>query len=533
MKTSLFIKITVSFTTGIFIACSGSDLNETEKTSPIGDENVDLSLKDSFLISSMQVVQKITDWGHDIKQDGNAENLTEEACTQIFENGRFNILRIPFYSNAHNPDGSVRDNYKTGLMPLNTSSGEVQWDTISTEGNWFYIENKTFNKRARGIIYTTGQSILEIDTTSYMDNWNQWKLVDAGNGWYHIENRGHSGKHLRADNNGNITLTDNTSTGSWTQWKFTDAGNGYFYIANNGQNKYLSGGGNEYDKIIDVINIAKVNGDPDLYASHKIHDHADHSTERNINFGSFYTPNGIDTDGFAASIDAFLDYIQTHTGKTVKYLAPRCELAQHWERAEFIDIVNKLTHSPLIVSPEMSLAGNSDVFWNNDAEQVTDIKATHNKKLTAPWPANSEYDWDGETIGGNQDTFINLVYKLHEAFYKGKVTGIIFWGQTHLNNTDDDNNNGPFRRELVSASAYNLVNCSVAEDPDSAVIAFTTEDPDKVKVFYASTETIHLRFDRDIDNTSVPAEASGITTKGFDIPATGKSDYGSFIIAFE
>lgn len=529
MKTKCYFKsMFYSITASLIIACTGTDLKDSEdiltKT-----QNISLSTLDTFLISSTQKMQKITEWGHDIKQEGNEANLTAGACQQIFENGRFTILRIPIYSNAHNIDGSVRENYKTGLQPMSTSTKQVQWEIIPVEGDWFYLKNKAHNKYARGL--NTG--ILEIDSTSYTGSWTQWKLVDAGDGWYHLQNRGHTNKHLRADNYGNITLNDNTSTGSWTQWKLTDAGNGYSYIINNGQNKYLSGGGNEYDKIIEVINTAKANGDPDLYASHKIYDNTDHSITRNINFGPFYTSNGIDAVGFAASIDSFLDYIQTHTGKSVKYLAPRCELGNHWTPQKFVDVVNNLTHTPLIVSPEAAHAVNGDTFWTTDVQQLTDIKSTHNKENAPQWPLNSEYDWDGETVGGNQDKFISLVFKLHEAFYKGKVTGIIFWGQTHLDNTDDDNNNGPFRRELVAASEYNLVKCSISHNEEAAVIAFATDNPDKIKVFYASsTNSIRLNFDRDINSSSVPSGASNVMATSFDMPATGNINYESFIVEF-
>ncbi|RAV28109.1 fascin domain-containing protein [Sinomicrobium soli] len=528
MKTNYHVQSVLCFIiASSLIACAGTDLKDTEDILNKA-QHAGLSTTDTFLISSMDMEQKILEWGHDIKQGGSAAKLTAGACQQIFQNGRFTILRIPIYSNAHNPDGSVRENYNTGLMPLSVSSDEVQWEIIPTDGGWFHLKNKAHNKYARGL----NTDVLEIDSTSYTGSWTQWKLVDAGNGWYYLQNRGHTSKHLRADNDGNITLYDNTSTGSWTQWKLTDTGNGYSYITNKGQNKYLSGGGNEYDKIIEVINTAKTNGDPDLYASHKIYDNTDHNTNRNINFGPFYTSNGIDAGGFAASIDAFLDYIQTHTAKTVKYLAPRCELGSHWTPQKFVDVVNNLTHSPLIVSPEAAYAINSDSFWTTDVQNLTDIKSTHNKENSPQWPLNSEYDWDGETVGGNQDNFLSLVFKLHEAFYKGKVTGIVFWGQTHLNNTDDDNNNGPFRRELVAASEYNLVKCSISENEEAAVIAFATDDPDEIKVFYASTEGLTLSFDRSVKSSSVPSEASGITASSFDMPATGKSDYGSFIVEF-
>ncbi|MBC9797176.1 fascin domain-containing protein [Sinomicrobium weinanense] len=485
---------------------------------------------DTFLIESEKVKQKITRWGHDIKQGRKARNLTVEACKQLFENGRYNLLRIPIYSNAHNPDGTVREDYLTGLLPTTNSTDNVQWETVHTEGDWFYLKNKAYNKYVRGL----NTDAVEIDAVSYTGSWTQWKLVDAGEGWYHIQSKGHPNKHLRGDHQGNITLVNNTnSIGTWTQWKLVDAGNGYHYILNRGQNKYLSGGGNEYDLIIDAINRAKNNGDPDLYASHKIYDNSDHSTDRNANFGPFYTENGIDIRGFSASIDAFMDYIETHTGKTVKYLAPRCELGAHWTPADFIDIVNSLNISPLIVSPEAAYAINGDKFWTSGVQEVTDIKSTHNKENSPQWPLNSKYDWDGETVGGNQENFIKLFFKLHEAFYKGEVTGIVFWGDPHLNNTDDDDNNGPFRRELVAASEYNLLGCSIAKDEDASVIAFATGDENKIKVFYASMKPVYLNFDRNIADSGFPNGTMNKAATSFVMPPTGETHYRSFIVEFD
>lgn len=134
--------------------------------------------------------------------------------------------------------------------------------------------------------------------------------------------------------------------------------------------------------------------------------------------------------------------------------------------------------------------------------------------------------------GGEGDKFSNLFFKLHEAFYKGGVTGIVFWGDVHLTSTPDGGNNGPFRRELVEASRFPLIRADIASDRDRSVIAFATENPDSVHVFYCATEPIRLEFDRPLNPDGIPREASGITTNGFDMPPTGNTDFGSFILSF-
>ncbi|MBC9797170.1 RICIN domain-containing protein [Sinomicrobium weinanense] len=479
----------------------------------------------SMQVNTQNQMQKITQWGHDIKQDNKAANLTVAACQQIFQNGKFNLLRIPIYGQAHNPDGSVKEDYLVRMAPVSVQDNTTKWEIIPAQNDWFYIRNTAYNQYIKGF----DDDAVEIAPTTNTGSWTQWKLVDAGDGWSYIKSRGLQ-KYMRGKSNNAIHLTDATSTGVYTQWKLVDTGDGYRYIENRGHNTYIQAGGNPYEAIVDAINRAKSNGNPDLYASHKIYDSQDFRTYHNVNFGPFYTTNGIDATGFASAIDAFIDYIYAQTGKTIKYLAPRCELGNHWTTDDFIQVVSNLTHSPLIVSPEAANCTNS-VDWWPAVSRVTDVKSTHNKELAPDWPAGAEFNWNGETIGGNSEKFYRLINEFNQSFYKGKVTGVVFWGDPHLNNTNEDNNNGPFRRELVEASSYPLVQCdTVSYSYGAAAIAFKTDTADKTKIFYGALGTVNFTFDGILNVSSIPADATGITGSSFIMNATGSQDYRSFTV---
>jgi hypothetical protein len=523
---SLKITLVIVFTSAA-LSCQETGMNgKTDNSTDSTKEDQAVNSKSYPInIYTQNQMQKITLWGHDIKQKGKAQNLTVAACRQIFQSGEFNLLRIPIYAMAHNADGSVKEDYLIS-MEL-THNNNAQWEKIPYEGEWFSFKNRTHNKHMKGF----KDNALEMDTSRDNSHQTQWKLVDAaGDGWFHIENRAYN-KYIKGNPNGDISLAETSNRGSWTQWKLVDTGNGYYYIENRAQNKNLKGDGNAYKPIIEAINRAKTNGRPALYASHKIYDSKDQSTFRNANFGPFYSSGSIDVVGFAACIDAYLAYMYDKTGETVKYLAPRCELGNHWTSNDFIQVVNYLTNPPLIVSPEAAYTVNSESFWK-DVAHVTDIKSTHNKDNSPLWPSKARYDWDGETVGGDNEKFIKLFYKLNEAFYKGEVTGIVFWGDTHLNNTDDNNNNGSFRRELVKASAYNLIKCDAASGPEGSAIAFQTAEKNEIKIFYSSTEPVVFNFDRKLYSGSIPADASNVTHTSFEMNATGVKDYHSFIIKF-
>src|SRR5690606_12769771 len=101
MKRICYLMLTVGL-----LACfnSVSACSKIDKDNPTTSRTIAL---DSDSVYRAKIFPKsrrqmITTWGHDIKQEGRAANLTVSACRQIFQDGRFNILRIPFYSAAHN-----------------------------------------------------------------------------------------------------------------------------------------------------------------------------------------------------------------------------------------------------------------------------------------------------------------------------------------------------------------------------------------------------------------------------------------------
>lgn len=480
-------------------------------------------------ITTSEQMQKIQQWGHDIKQEGRVKNLTTQACQEIFAHDNVNLLRIPIYPNAHHGDGSVRENYFVRLGETSIQGNIAKWDTIAaSNSNWFHIRNVAHDYYLRGVNYKD----IEIDAKSYQGTWTQWRFVDAGNGWFHIERKG-TQQYLRGlASNDRVELVDSDQTGSWTQWRFVNAGNDQFYIENKGHSKYLIGDGSQYDPIIAAINRAKVNGGPDLFASHKIYNSKDMGVTRNIEFGPFYTTSGVDVQGYSACLDAFMNYVYDQTGETVKYLAPRCELGNYWTTSSYIQVVNNLQHTPLIVGPEAARAVNSEPFWTNAVAEITDIKSSHNKGQDPPpaWPTSFKCVWNGETAGVTANAINEFIYEMNQSFYNGEVIGVILWGDAHLPNTNDNGKSGPLRRDLITASKYNLVKCDAAASPDAGAIAFETEVQDKFKVFYCSTNTMQFTFDQNLKPGSIPSGASNITSNSFEMAATGTSDYGIFTI---
>ena len=476
-------------------------------------------------VYTQETVQQITGWGHDIKNSYTAYNLINEACQQIFRDGRFNILRIPIYCNAHNADGTFRDNYNVDLEPKTSTGGWVQWKQVPTDGEWFHLESKAHGTYLKG----WDDNDAELAATSNTGHWTQWRLVDAGNGWSFLENRGHS-KYLWSGGFA-VELNEKTSDGSWSQWKLTDAGDGWLFIENNGHNKYLQGGGTEYDKIIEAINRVKNNGNADLYASVKIYWPADQSLSRNDTWGPFLKSDGlIHATNYAACIDNYIDFFQAKTGQTVKYVAPICEQSGPVPTYKFKQIVERMNHQPLIIGPEHWGVRGSEEYWDANLAAVVDLTATHNKDHN--WVTGAKYDWNGETKGGSGDEFINLIKELNQSVYEGEVNTIVWWADQHLLNTNDGGNNGPFRRSLIAASEFNPVRCNVAARNSAGVVmAFETANTNEYKVFYAGTESVTINFDIKIEPSSIPASATAISDQSFTMPATGKQSYGEFTVA--
>jgi len=469
-------------------------------------------------------LQKLDSWGHDIKQGYHADNITSDAARQIFEEGRFGLLRIPIYCNAHHSDGSLRADYLVEMASTDQTGPSTQWQRVPAEGDWFYLLNKEHDKYLKG----WSDDDVELASHSNEGSWTQWKLVDAGSGWYHLESRGH-GKYLRTSGR-NVHLAESSSTGSWTQWKFQDAGDGWSYLESKGHEKYLKGGGSEYDKIIGAINRASDNGQPELFASVKIYWPEDQNTGRNETWGPFLNENGLlNVTGYAAACDSLFNHIERKTGERIDYLAPVCEQTEAVPPYKFEQVAGQINHDPLIVGPEKWGLSGSESYWDSNLESVVDVKSTHNKDVD--WIEGARYNWNGETKGGNNEEFFNFFKELNQSIYEGQVNRIVLWADFHLEHTDDDNRNGPFRRALTQASQFRVLKSTVAgKNSPVAAIAFQTDKENEIKVFYAGTEEADFRFSEKIDVASIPDEATNVDSLTFSMPATGNQDFVMFTV---
>ncbi|MCG8698722.1 MAG: RICIN domain-containing protein [Bacteroidales bacterium] len=122
--------------------------------------------------------------------------------------------------------------------------------TVEEETNpVVFLDNAGHGKRLRYTAVSDGtdQWYVEGASTTSTGGWVRWQFVDAGNGWYFVKNTGEN-KHLQCTDytidNGEdgavqVYAVPITMTGPWAQWKKVDAGNGKFHLLNRGNDKYL------------------------------------------------------------------------------------------------------------------------------------------------------------------------------------------------------------------------------------------------------------------------------------------------------
>jgi hypothetical protein len=114
----------------------------------------------------------------------------------------------------------LRGNATNTVSTQNGGVGDwVQWEQEETNSGYFFLIHKATGKKLQG---NSSYKVSLVDP-SKNGTWEQWKWVDAGGGWYRLENRGHNRwLHVGANGTSNWTIGPKTWQGNNTKWKFTN-----------------------------------------------------------------------------------------------------------------------------------------------------------------------------------------------------------------------------------------------------------------------------------------------------------------------
>ena len=166
----------------------------------------------------------------------------------------------------------VGDRQTYGRVYMGNASYGIQYLTIDAAGQsstslpaanqWYYLRSIAHDKYLQGTGTDDGtgndcsgnaaQDVRGV-AISNTGGWTQWKFVDAGNGKYYVENKGHQ-KHLQVygqpdatANDGNcgddgtkiVRMSDTGCRNDWTQWELQEAPGGKYYLYNGKTDTYL------------------------------------------------------------------------------------------------------------------------------------------------------------------------------------------------------------------------------------------------------------------------------------------------------
>ncbi|GAA4116365.1 hypothetical protein GCM10022393_16980 [Aquimarina addita] len=123
------------------------------------------------------------------------------------------------------------------VIKLKSNNG----DTSVSAGNAYYINNVATNNRIKSNPLGTG---IEPAPRPVDLGWlGKWKLINAGEGYFYIENVANKMRLQGTGQTGEagITIVPYTYNGDWVKWKLTKIGNNY-YVDNKAHNSRLSNG---------------------------------------------------------------------------------------------------------------------------------------------------------------------------------------------------------------------------------------------------------------------------------------------------
>lgn len=177
--------------------------------------NVDINVKEYFF-SGRQ----------DQKPFSNANTGNLIICGSNNKTNTYNCTNSSDYIFIdHNGSGKrLRGNANNTVSTQNGGIGDwVQWEQQPTNSGYFFLVHKATGKKLQG----NGSYVVSLVDPSKNGTWEQWKWVDAGGGWFRLENRGHNRwLHVAANGTGNWTIGPKTWTGNNTRWRFTSTSGG-------------------------------------------------------------------------------------------------------------------------------------------------------------------------------------------------------------------------------------------------------------------------------------------------------------------
>jgi len=134
----------------------------------------------------------------------------------------------------------------TAIITVTTTNGKTAKCTVnvtssgSSGGNNsenVYIRNRHTGKDIRPLNNIEGSQVKH--ATLSTDNYTQWLVVDAGNGWFHLKNA-ETGMYLRPTDNSNGSIMIQSQTqNNWTQWEKISSSSNFFYLKNRQTAQYF------------------------------------------------------------------------------------------------------------------------------------------------------------------------------------------------------------------------------------------------------------------------------------------------------
>ena len=108
----------------------------------------------------------------------------------------------------------------TVVTQVGGTDGYSLWEQQTANGEWFYLVNKATGQKLK----SDDGTIVFLAEPTWTGNKVQWRWVDAGNGWYRLENRKHvTWLHVKPDGVSDLKLGPTSWTGNNTKWKYTAA----------------------------------------------------------------------------------------------------------------------------------------------------------------------------------------------------------------------------------------------------------------------------------------------------------------------
>lgn len=170
-----------------------------------------------------------------IKVDGVLKATVSANATQTATSRSLGHIIIPINAETL----SIETDIGHHVDYITLTKKEVILSDVDVQSDYYFLDNVGLAKRTKR--NTTNDDVI-FTGLNFIHDGAKWSLVEAGNGYFYIENKANNmrirGKDKNVNNPESIHLVDNTYTGAWVQWEITTVGSDV-YIDNVGQNMRL------------------------------------------------------------------------------------------------------------------------------------------------------------------------------------------------------------------------------------------------------------------------------------------------------